>query len=194
MCTAPLGNNHANPRHPGAVVALVDLADRAGGAERSRRLRSSRAAALEGGVMEIGYTNYTNLDACFARPYQCGDRLVRGYSGTIVTDRGEPIEAIAERLFTRHNHDDRPDGQLCPSMSVGDVVVIGEVAVSVDACGWCRVHPDQADVISDRSWRTVIGEQQVAVPHGVARGIVTNWATPAPSSPPPGCGVDGIGP
>ena len=47
--------------------------------------------------MEIGYTNYTNLDACFSRPYECGDRLVRGYSGTIVTDRGERIEAIAER-------------------------------------------------------------------------------------------------
>ena len=49
MCTAPLGNNHANPRHPGAVVALVDLADcpvarsvRAGCARRVPR--RSRAA------------------------------------------------------------------------------------------------------------------------------------------------------
>ena len=66
--------------------------------------------------MVISYTNYTNLDVGFSRPYQCGDRLVRGYSATIVTNRGEPIEAVAERLFTRHNRDDRPDGQLCPAM------------------------------------------------------------------------------
>ena len=145
--------------------------------------------------MEIAYTNYTNVDARFARPYQLGDRLVRGYSGTIDIYGGERIEEIAERLFARHNRDDRPDGLLCPSMSVGDVVVIGEVAVSVDTCGWCRVQPDRADVISDRSWWTVVAEPPVVAPQSAGNEIVDGWATSHPSvSLPHACDLDGIGP
>ena len=142
--------------------------------------------------MEIGYTNYTNLDASFGRPHQCGDRLVAATAA-----RSSPTVANRSKRSPSGVHppqpDDRPDGQLCPPMSVGDVAVIGEIAVSVDACGSCRVHPDQADVICDRSWRR---SRRAATggAHGVARDIVTKWATPAPSSPPPGCGVDGIGP
>jgi hypothetical protein len=34
---------------------------------------------------------------------------------------------LAEDVFARHNRDDRPDGQLCPSMSIGDVVMFGEL-------------------------------------------------------------------
>jgi hypothetical protein len=79
----------------------------------------------------LAYTNYTNVDASYLRPYERGDRLVRGYSGTIDVDPTEPPTVIAERLFVRHNRDDRPAAQLCPSMSVGDVIVIGEIATSV---------------------------------------------------------------
>jgi hypothetical protein len=53
------------------------------------------------------------------------------------------LNAIAERLFARHNRDHRPDGQLCPSMSVGDVIVIGE---------------DPDDLIVARPWRIVVKE------------------------------------
>lgn len=95
---------------------------------------AAHAAALRTDV-RVAYTNYTNVDARFARPDQPGDRLARGYSGTIDVRGGEPVEDIPERLFARHNRDDRPDGQLCPSLSVGDVVVVAEVAVSVHACG-----------------------------------------------------------
>ena len=94
--------------------------------------------------MEIGYTNYTNLDACFSRPYQCGDRLVRGYSGTIVTDRGEPIEAIAERLFTRHNHDDRPDGELvrrCRSATSSSSVRSPSPSAPADGAAFTPTRP-----------------------------------------------------
>jgi hypothetical protein len=143
--------------------------------------------------MEIAYTNFTNVDARFGRPYQPGDRLVRGYSGTIDVGGGEPVEEIAERLFARHNRDDRPDGQLCPSMSVGDVVVVAEVAVSVDACGWCRVQPDLADMIIGRPWRAVVDEPPVAS-QGAGRDIVNGWAAAPPILSPPGWGLDGIGP
>ena len=100
----------------------------------------------------MAYTNFSNVDARFGRPYERGDRLVRGHRGTIDVEGAEPIDAIADRLFACHNADDRPDGQRCPSMSVGDVVVIGETAVSVEDVGWCRVVVDPADVIVDRSW------------------------------------------
>jgi hypothetical protein len=145
--------------------------------------------------MEIAYTNYTNVDARFGRPDERGDRLVRGYSGTIDIHGGEPlVEEIAEQLFDRHNRDDRPDGRLCPSMSVGDVVVVAEVAVSVDACGWRRVDLDPADMITDRSWRAVIDEPHAAVPAGAARDIVSGWAASAATPPSTGLGFDGIGP
>jgi hypothetical protein len=58
-------------------------------------------------------------------------------------------------------------------MSVGDVVVIGKVAVSVDRCGWRRVQLDPADLITNRSWRTVIDEPAPAAPSGAASEIVT---------------------
>jgi hypothetical protein len=37
--------------------------------------------------VELAYTNYTNIDAGYLRPYESGDRLVRGYSGTIESTR-----------------------------------------------------------------------------------------------------------
>lgn len=110
------------------------------------------------------YTNWTNIDARFARPYQPGDRLVKGWSDDVpavvpVIATGNPLEmvlATAERVFMRHNADDRPDGQLCPSMSVGDVVAFGEVAVSVDRRGFVQVSLDPSDLIVDRAWGEVI--------------------------------------
>lgn len=108
--------------------------------------------------MMIRYTNYTNLDTSYVRPYEPGDRLVRGWEDEIDLDEvpaGNTI-VLLEHLFARHNHDDRPDGQLCPSMSVGDVVVLGESAWSVDSCGFVQVTPRVVDLITDRTWREVV--------------------------------------
>jgi hypothetical protein len=102
------------------------------------------------------YTNYTNIDACFLRPYQPGDRLVRGWSGEIPDSID--CKHAAEAVFELHNRDDRPDGQMCPSMSVGDVVVVGEVALSVDQRDWKQVNIDPADVITGRTWYEVVAE------------------------------------
>src|SRR5262245_8464725 len=111
-------------------------------------------------VAGIKYTNYTNIDASFCRAYEPGDRLVRGWQGELppcFTPREDlPLEqlmlGIAEVLFARHNRDDRPDGRMCPSMSVGDVVVIGETAMSVDHVGFKVVTLDESDLITDRTW------------------------------------------
>ena len=108
----------------------------------------------------IGYTNYTNLDSRYMRPYETGDRLVRGWSGELPTTVGattpERMQSLAEIIFTIHNRDDRPDGQLCPSMSIGDVVIIGEVAMTVDVCGFEVVHIDLRDLITDRKWTEMV--------------------------------------
>jgi hypothetical protein len=101
----------------------------------------------------LTYTNYTNLDAGFWRPYEKGDRLVKGWEGDVAWQPSSI--AMLEVLFARHNRDDRPDGQLCPSMSIGDVVVIGEVAHSVDNVGFVAVTVDPADLITDRTWTEV---------------------------------------
>ena len=37
-------------------------------------------------------------------------------------------------------------------MSVGDVVMFGEVAISVDGIGFARVDVDPGDLIVDRTW------------------------------------------
>ena len=103
----------------------------------------------------ITYTNYTNIDASFCRAYEPGDRLVRGWSGEIEPLTGgafSSLEGAAEMVYCRHNRDDRPDGQMCPSMSIGDVVVIGETALSVANVGFVVVKLDAADLITDRTW------------------------------------------
>jgi hypothetical protein len=109
-------------------------------------------------IRTLTYTNYTNIDAGFMRPYEQGDRVVKGWTGSITVDDPTNVEAIAERIFAKHNRDDRPDGRLCPSMSVGDVIIFGEVAVSVASMGWEIVHLDADDIIDDRSWVDVIKE------------------------------------
>ena len=99
------------------------------------------------------YTNYTNMDARFCRGYETGDRLVKGWEGEVppgcaATDR-------LEYLFAKHNRDDRPDGQLCPSMSVGDVVELDGRWHTVVDIGFESVTVDPDDLITDRTWREV---------------------------------------
>jgi hypothetical protein len=100
----------------------------------------------------MNYTNYTNLDARFSRTYEPGDRLVKGWSDRIgaywLSGGDDSLNDLAEIVYGIHNRDDRPDGQLCPAMSVGDVVVIGEVALSVDRAGFKIVQLDANDIQS----------------------------------------------
>ncbi len=97
------------------------------------------------------YTNFTNLDSRFARPAAPGDRLCRGWIGETTVDPADPHRAL-ERIYERHNYDTRPDGHLCPSMSIGDVVVLGETAWSVDVVGFVPVELAEM-VVLDCTWR-----------------------------------------
>ena len=115
-----------------------------------------------------------------------GDRLVRGWSGVVVASwSGAGLEAVAEAVFARHNRDDRPDGELCPSMSVGDVIVFGgDVTVSVADVGFVRVVIDQRDLIVNRPWRVEMsdGAQQrsTGVPGSAGRPDANAPAAPSP--------------
>ncbi len=98
------------------------------------------------------YQLFHNRSAGFWRTYEPGDELVAGYRGEFppcfsIRDDLDPREAllgIAEVIFAKHNRDDRPDGKTAPSLSVGDVVVIGEVALSVDRLGFVFVTLEPA--------------------------------------------------
>jgi hypothetical protein len=52
-----------------------------------------------------------------------------------------------------HNRDDRPDGAMCPSMSVGDVTVIGEIALTVEDIGFRACTIDRADIDTEHTYR-----------------------------------------
>lgn len=106
----------------------------------------------------IGYTNYTNIDGDWRNGYKRGDRLVRGYSGEISPSAAailNPIASVLELIFSLHNRDDRPDGRLCPSMSIGDVIILGETAFTVTRDGFETVDLDLRDLITDRTWLEV---------------------------------------
>lgn len=88
----------------------------------------------------------------FLDGYRQGDFLVVGFEGEIdfsgsVTP--ESLERVAEMIFYRHNRDDRPDAESAPSLSVGDVIVFGEVAVSVLPIGFTHTTVDPSDILDE---------------------------------------------
>lgn len=97
--------------------------------------------------MSTEYRIYHNLSSCFA-PYRPGDKLWFDASAYEM-DGDDP-----EFVFGRHNRDDRPDGQLAPSLSVGDLVAINwggpdVVFHAVDRFGFVEVEgPDAVQVIN----------------------------------------------
>ena len=159
----------------------VDQAGHAYRFERGRYepWRSPAPAIAHATGVGVVYECWTNVDARFSRTYEPGDRLVRGWCDVVAsTDPVPRFEVLAEEVFARHNRDDRPDGQLCPSMSIGDVVMFGEVAMSVDGIGFARVDVDPGDLIVDRSWRQVIDQDRPTTP-SLSRTIVSGWTQQA---------------
>lgn len=88
--------------------------------------------------MNVKYRLYHNQDAHFIRGYQEGDLLQPGYEGEIEFDpepEGKASE-FYEAIFMKHNRDDRPDGQTAPSLSIGDLICLSEVWVTVQRFGF----------------------------------------------------------
>ena len=92
-------------------------------------------------------------------PYAVADAL-GGRDGEHALDG--PVPPVLDAIFARHNRDDRPDGQLAPSLSVGDVIALdfadpGVRFFSVDSFGFTEVEgPQLGDVYN--SGFDILGE------------------------------------
>lgn len=103
----------------------------------------------------VNYRILHNLDARYRRPYEPGDRLVDGYTGVLDLDTTAAVTYLADVVFLRHNHDNRPDGADAPSLSVGDVIVFDTITLSVAPVGFATVTIDPADRLH-QSWRVAV--------------------------------------
>lgn len=94
--------------------------------------------------------------------YRDGDRLVQTYVGQI--EATDPL-AAAWAVVERHNRDDRPDGQLGPSFSPGDIVEVsaGE-GQAPRAWAGTGIELEEVDapgnVETERSWTECARELQ----------------------------------
>lgn len=90
-------------------------------------------------------------------PVEPTDVFVLGWKGELESEPATLVHA-AEKVFRIHNRDDRPSGQVAPSMSVGDVAVFetidGAFAMACASEGWqaCSVPV----LVSDLTWREVM--------------------------------------
>lgn len=100
--------------------------------------------------------------------YRPGDALVRTWQGEIP---GNTALDAAWLVVARHNRDDRPDGQLGPSFSSGDVVVLTPIGqrgrnlvafASMDGMEMVQVEPP-VGYETGRTWREVVSDAPVAV-------------------------------
>ena len=76
--------------------------------------------------------------------YDPSDAFVVGWSETV---DAEHVDEVPEIMWMRHNADDRPSGQTCRSMSMGDVVVVGEVAYACESLGFRRLDAGPRTVL-----------------------------------------------
>lgn len=129
--------------------------------------------------MNVPYSILVNVQ--YDRPgkwhgYVDSDLLCRTWQGEVEVDETQAREIdlsdamyhACETLFARHNRDDRPDGQVGPSLSVGDVVVIGETAFSCEPQGWSLLTARPAFVVTDEPW-TAVSRRMADRANGVAR-------------------------
>jgi len=104
------------------------------------------------------YKRYVNIGPNHFAGYKAdgpdgGDPLVLVFASTI--EAHDPQDALGA-VWIRHNRDDRPDGQIGPSLSVGDVVVLqadGQADAQAYSCGgfgWSEVA--EPTNIDPRSW------------------------------------------
>lgn len=96
----------------------------------------------------IGYRYFCNVSRDSFTGYGYGDRMILAWEGETPADP-DPLDTL-ERLFILFNRDDRPTGQICSSMSIGDVVVLGETAWSCTRDGW--VVLDMPPTVLNRTW------------------------------------------
>jgi hypothetical protein len=88
-----------------------------------------------------------------------GEQFVHTWTGEIAEQ--PTLFHAAEVVFHDMNVDSRPTGQICPSMSVGDVVVFktpeGEKALACASMGFAEVEVPTE--ILDTTWRALMDQR-----------------------------------
>jgi len=94
------------------------------------------------------YRLYHNLSSHYSRGWESGDKLADGFVGSMPNFDILDIDKVVWGIFSLHNDDNRPDGQTAPSLSIGDVIVLGETAFTIDFEGtWHRIHLTTDDLM-----------------------------------------------
>lgn len=105
---------------------------------------------------EHGYRPFRGFEDGAVQP---GDTFIHTWSGEV--EDHIDFDVAAERVFHEHNVDDRPTGRICPSMSVGDVVVFetpyGDLAYGCQSMGF-EVVPTPTNLL-DTTWRAWADER-----------------------------------
>lgn len=124
-------------------------------AATSRPAPIGEVGNLKGLGDTIEYCTYTNMSGPLRRGYRPGDTIVAGWTGSVEIDNPSTINGVrlTEHVFEIHNRDDRPDGQICPSMSVGDVVMFGETALTIEREGVAVCSVDPGDLVAHMTYR-----------------------------------------
>lgn len=88
-----------------------------------------------------------------------GEQFVKTWEGEVPD--GLALNAAAEQVFHAHNQDSRPDGQIGPSMSVGDIVIFetpeGDQALVCASMGFAEVEVP-FEVLAT-TWRDLMAER-----------------------------------
>jgi len=87
----------------------------------------------------VRYQLFHNQSSHYLRGYEPGDELREGWVGEVDHDPAKSELPVLDQIWWIHNRDDRPDGQIAPSLSVGDVIVLGETAFAVQMVGFRAV-------------------------------------------------------
>lgn len=91
--------------------------------------------------------------------YVEGDELVLTFSGQLLSGGAIAPALALEQIWVKHNRDDRPDGKVGPSLSVGDVVhLCGDGYHACRTTGWQEITaPDSIE--NEETWLTVMARK-----------------------------------
>lgn len=90
-----------------------------------------------------------------------GEQFVQTWEGEVPEQ--PTLFHASEAVYHQHNVDSRPTGQICPSMSVGDVVVFEtgqiETAMVCASMGFEEVPEGLRYEVLDTTWRALMDER-----------------------------------
>src|SRR5215467_10138396 len=93
----------------------------------------------------------------FFSGYEPGDKMKKSWEGELDISQltgGEVTNRLLDWIWHKFNQDDRPNGQIAHSLSIGDVVVLDGEAFAVANVGWTELS-DFTPVMGDYTEESV---------------------------------------